>query len=246
MTPFKFLKLKSLFYLLKQGPLFKAFLKRPFFYLKRYFFQKKTTSSAFFHGIQSNQELQELIQDKSNLLLLGFSYCQKPLYCPSGRFTANCSFDPVLCQDCFIGKCFQKKLENSEKIIITTATSLAEKLLALSTPAFRSLPSSPSLSLSTSTASNAPSSTITTNSTASSKIIFLICACPLSLRLFQDFPALLDLKGRSFPLSGAVCASFPAFLAAEKGQKKEISQLSNSSAKEILKFLEIRKKALLR
>ncbi len=225
----KLLKFKSLFYLLKQGSLFKAFSKRPLFYLKRYFFQKKPACPPLFHGIQNPEELQELIQDKNNLLLLGFSYCQKPLYCPSGRFNDSCSFDPALCKNCFIGGCFQKKLVNSEKIIITTAASLAEKLLFLSNPDLRSHSSS-------TTTSTVPSSTI------SSKIIFLICACPLSLRLFQDFPALLDLKGRSFPLSGAVCASFSAFLSAEKGFKKEISQLSPSSEKEILKFLEIRKK----
>ena len=208
----KILKLKSLIYLLKQGPLFKAFLKRPFFYLKRYFFQKEKTSSAFFHGVQSLGELQALVKNPNNLLLLGFSYCQKPLFCPSGRFNADCSFDPALCSNCFIGKCFQKELINSEKMIITTASSLAEKLLFLAS----------------------------SESSSSRQIVFVICACAFSIRIFEDFPDLLNLSGRSFPLSGAVCTSFKEFKRAENGQKKGAMSLCDTAQRAILELVTVR------
>lgn len=202
--------------MLSQKTLLLAFLKRPFYYFWNYFafFSNQGSSLPFFHGLTNETELTKLVEDPKNPLLLGFSYCQKPLLCPSGRFTENCQFDcqVAVCQDCFIGKCWQTQAQNTEKTIITTVSFLAKKLLSLASEA--------------KIKKNQP--------------LFLISACAFSIKEFQGFYTPLKLKGRSFPLTGGICGSWKAFIKAEKGQKKGAVLLSGTAQKKILKLLEMR------
>ena len=61
----------------------------------------------FLYGVSSVQEYRKLLEDPERLFVVGFSYCEKPFECPSGRFTPKCIRDPEnqVCRQCNIGKC---------------------------------------------------------------------------------------------------------------------------------------------
>ncbi len=66
------------------------------------------------------------------------------------------------------------------------------------------------------------------------KVIFLISACFLALKMFDNFAFILGLKGCGLPLIGPVCFSFKDFIDAEKGKKEKKTNLSRTIQKEFL------------
>src|SRR5690242_20694732 len=89
----RFLKLKSLLYILKEDHkrlVSRYLLKKPFTYgynfLKSVLKKSSYTrdGDAFLYGIKSQSSWEEKLTHKEALLVVGFSYCHKPLECPSG------------------------------------------------------------------------------------------------------------------------------------------------------------------
>ncbi len=75
------------------------FLKHPIGYSLRYLrsvFKKKPyrrEGDFFLYGLPSIEALIKRFHTKDVLLVVGFSYCQKPHECPSGRFNDLCVRD---------------------------------------------------------------------------------------------------------------------------------------------------------
>lgn len=125
----QWLKLKALKYIILEDKglrIVKNVLKRPFYYSLRYitsFFKKKPfvqEGDFFFYGIKNLQQFTK--EAKKREILIGFSYCQKPHECPSGRFNDQCLRDlthPV-CGQCDIGKLSSLLPPNSSIVIIPT------------------------------------------------------------------------------------------------------------------------------
>jgi len=171
------------------------FLFHPFSCLFRYLraFVKKSCEQQddyFFYGTTSVKHFINLFED--SILLVGFSYCQKPLECPSKRFTSDCAadFSSLICQQCIIGKA--KYLFKSDRAFITiipTVKDIANTLLDLK------------------------------GRFPSRRILFLIATCELAMRMFAEFAAALGVQGIGIRLHGRFCNTQTAFKLSERGIK---------------------------
>lgn len=207
---------KSIAYLLRRDSdrlILRTFLKRPIHYsfsllksvLKKSPYQK--SEDLYLYGVHSSQEWLQRAQQPNSLLIVGFSYCHKPLECPSGRFNDSCIHDlshPV-CKQCFIGKAYHAS-PSCHFFIIPTVLYIGEKVVDL----MRKNPSA--------------------------EISFLISACPLSLEMFSHFGNMLRLKGIGISLGGRICNTFQAFVLAEEGIKPGLTVVSNKTQSEILRL----------
>ena len=79
---------------------------------------------AYLFGIDSLSELKNLLKDDKIPLILGFSYCQKPLTCKAPRFSGQCL--GTGCSKCLISKYKNKK--NVFFLSITTVNFLGQKI----------------------------------------------------------------------------------------------------------------------
>lgn len=195
----RFLKIKSLYYLLRHDDrkLVRRFiLKRPIHYtgkLVKSLCQKQAytrENDHFYYGISSEQELIDRFAEDDSHLVIGFSYCQKPLECPSGRFTDQCQNDPShpVCGQCPIGKAMSLLPQDRvTPLIIPTIHYIGEKMFALSQK--------------------------------HKKLLFLITACEMSLVMFADYGNMIGAKGIGIRLDGRICNTMRAFHLSEKGVK---------------------------
>ncbi|NGX56451.1 MAG: hypothetical protein K1060chlam5_00694 [Candidatus Anoxychlamydiales bacterium] len=218
-----FLRLKSLFYILKTDKnkkLLKYFLKSPISYsfnlLSSYFLKKPYTyqNDIYFFNIKDEKELNKLLIQKNTILIVGFSYCHKPFECPSMRFSKDCKYDYSndICAQCFIGKCINTISDPSAIFLnILDINHIGEKLFEIK------------------------------NSNPNKKIIYILTACTLSIKMFADLSNMLKIKGISIPLDGRVCVNFKNFHLAEIGIKKNITSVREFHKKKILEFLAIRR-----
>lgn len=217
----RFLKLKSLLYILKEDHkkvIQRYVLKRPFFYIKNFLKSvlKKhayiQNNDAFLYGISSQEELEQRLLNKNALLVIGFSYCHKPLECPSGRFNAKClneKNNPV-CAQCLIHKYKSITPSSSSLVfIIPTIHYIGEKMLKIK------------------------------NRYRNKDVLFLITACEMSLRMFGDFGNMADIKGIGIRLGGRICNTMRAFVLSEKGIKPGLTNVSDQGDELFLKCLKI-------
>ena len=218
----KNLKLKTLKYLLthdKEGLFRRYFFKRPLKYtlnyLKSALKKERYTrrGDTYFYGIRDTEDFQERLKDPNTLLVVGFSFCHKPLECPDGRFRATCRFDPKhpICRQCFIGKARNALPEKRTiSVIIPTIYDIGRTL-------FENLEQHPK-----------------------KKIIFLVTACELSLEMFADFGYMAGIPGIGICLSGRVCNTLRAFVLAENGVKPGLTLLSEEAQTNFLKLLKVK------
>lgn len=215
----KHLRLKTLKYLLthdKEALFRRFFCKRPvkyiFAYLRSVLKRKPFSQEGdfCFFGLKDAAAFQTAKDDPDSLLIVGFSFCQKPLECPDGRFNPSCRFDPdhTVCRQCFIGK-VRNALpeERTLSVIIPTVYDIGRTL-------FETIEQFPQ-----------------------KKIIFLITACELSLAMFADFGLMAGVQGVGVRLSGRICNTLRAFTLAEKGTKPGLTALSPEAEKGILEVL---------
>lgn len=223
----KFFKIKTLLYLLKQDKkcknshLLKFFIKRPFYYsynlLKSYLRTNPYVldNDVFLFKMRNINDLQRKTEDKNALFVFGFSYCQKPKDCPVGKFTPSCS--PIknsVCLNCFIGKCFKMSSNRDQFLVIPDIYYISVKLTEL----------------------------IQRN--PKKEIVFVICSCYLSIKMFLDFANMVKLKGVALPLINRVCLNYKSFLFAEKGKKNGITDISEKNKDFLFNILKIRGKLM--
>ncbi len=216
----KFLRLKGLRYLLThpEGKKLRSYawkhpIKYGFNYLKSLFRKKSYLSKNgdfYFYGLESTEDLEQALKDPDALLLLGFSYCHKPLECPSGRFTSACAHDPnhPTCRQCFIGKSLHALPEGKGiPHIIPTSFYIGEKV-------FEALETHPKR-----------------------KIYFLITACEMTLEMFGDWGNLAGVTGIGVRLDGRICNTWKAFELSEEGIKPGLTVVLPNTQRRMLEIL---------
>lgn len=216
----RFLRLKSLFYLLtedKKNIFLRYFFKRPFTYglaLLRSYLRPKSFSrkdDLFFYGVENEEDFKSLLLEENTLVIVGFSYCHKPLECPSGRFTDLCSntSDHPVCSQCFIGKCTHLLKDTKAKILyIPTIHYIGEKI-------FEAVHENPN-----------------------HKVVFLITACEMSLQMFGDWGNMVKARGIGIRLDGRICNTMQAFKLSEEGIKPGLTVVLDPTQEKILSLLQ--------
>jgi len=214
------LKLKSLFYILfhKEGwKIIRSFCKHPLRYGLRYLrssFKKKSyirEGDFFYYGFSSQKAFLEKAADPESLLVVGFSYCQKPHECPSGRFTPDCIRDPdnLVCSQCPIGKAIHALPERAIPLLIPTIHYIGEQIFTL------------------------------THQNPAKQILFLITACELTLEMFGDLGNMVGALGIGVRLDGRICNTMKAFVLSEEGIKPGLTVLTDSTEAKVLQILRL-------
>lgn len=218
----KNLKWKSFLWILfqdKGGKVRTQILKHPLRYgfsFIRSLFKKSPyvrEGDLFLYGFPSLSHFESRLKDDRSLLILGFSYCEKPFECPSGRFTDACIHDPdhPVCRQCFIGKAVNALPEkNTVPLFIPTVHYIGEKALEL------------------------------VNANPGKEVLFIITACELTLEMFGDFGNMAGIKGVGVRLDGRICNTFKAFELSEQGIKPGLTVVLPETESKILKLLRAR------
>ncbi|MCE5294157.1 MAG: hypothetical protein LLF94_06035 [Chlamydiales bacterium] len=215
----KNLKWKSLKWMIQKDENFKVMrhiLKSPFSHFGRYvqsLWQKKPflrDDDFFLYGIKNVDEFKQLLDKPDSLLVVGFSYCEKPHECPSGRFNDGCIHDPEnpVCRQCFIGKCMNAlPEERTVPVIIPTIHHIANKI-------FEVIEANPK-----------------------KKVIFMITACEMTLQMFGDWGNMSGIKGIGVRLDGRICNTMRAFELSETGIKPGLTVVVESTQTRMLELL---------
>lgn len=212
----RFLKLKSLYWMVKKDKgfkIFKSVLRKPFTHAFRYFkslaYPLKRDGDFFFYGIKSFADFERLLEKKP-LLVVGFSYCHKPFECPSGRFTDQCIHDPEnpVCRQCFIGKAVNMLPEkDTVAVFIPTVHYIGEKMFEL------------------------------IEKHPDKQIAFIITACEMTLTMFADWGNLAGIKGIGVRLDGRICNTMKAFELSEEGIKPGLTVLLEPTKEKIIQLI---------
>ncbi len=164
----------------------------------------------FLYGIKHIEEFLQLLDDKSALLVVGFSYCHKPFECPSGRFTDVCIHDPdnAVCRQCFIGKCVNAlPTVNTIPLFIPTIHYIGGKILDI------------------------------IEAHPNRRILFLITACEMTLEMFGDLGNMVGIKGIGVRLDGRICNTLKAFELSEEGIKPGLTVVLEPTQRRILDLI---------
>lgn len=204
----KWLQLKSLKWILfhdEKKEVLKGILKHPLKYCWNYFIsilKKKSyerEGDFFLYGLSSLAEMKQQLTDPQSLFVLGFSYCHKPFECPSGRFTDQCAALPKnpICQQCTIGKiCQAADKKNTHLLFIPTVHYIGGKIFEI----------------------------VHTNK--DKRVIFLITACEMTLKMFGDFGNMVGILGAGVRLEGRICNTMKAFELSERGIKPGLTSIA--------------------
>lgn len=216
------LKWKSLKWMVledREGKIRRAFFKHPLKYgwaLIKSMFQKKpfTRDGDFFlYGVSSLAAFEQLLQKPDTLLVVGFSYCEKPFECPSGRFTDQCIHDRdnPICRQCFIGKAVHALPEKDTfPLFIPTIHYIGEKIFDI------------------------------VHANQGKKVLFLITACEMTLEMFGDWGNMVGIEGLGIRLDGRICNTMKAFELSEKGVKPGLTVLLPETQEKFLRFIRLR------
>ncbi|MBS0622474.1 MAG: hypothetical protein JSR80_05915 [Verrucomicrobia bacterium] len=171
---------------------------------------EKREGDFYFYNVSSLEDFEQALEHKKTLLVIGFSYCHKPLECPSGRFTPECIADSenLVCQQCFIGKV--KHLIPQERLIcliIPTIHYIGEKILEI------------------------------VHAHPYEQVCFLITTCELAMEMFGDYGKMANLKGLGVRLDGRICNTLEAFVLSEEGIKPGLTVVLPETQERILAIL---------
>jgi hypothetical protein len=144
--------------------------------------------------------------------VVGFSYCHKPLECPSGRFTDQCIHDEThpVCGQCFIGKAVHAlPTEQTKVFFIPTVHYIGEQFFKL------------------------------LETYRADEIVFLITACELTLEMFGDWGNMLNIRGLGVRLDGRICNTMKAFELSEVGIKPGLTIVRDETQAKILELIRL-------
>ncbi|NGX54156.1 MAG: hypothetical protein K1000chlam4_00881, partial [Chlamydiae bacterium] len=164
----------------------------------------------FFYGLGSIKEFVKEAKKEKALVIVGFSFCQKPLECPASRFSDKCIADPdhAVCRQCDIGKVLHALPEKKAiPLLIPTVHYIGEKIFEMM------------------------------EKHRDRELIFMITACEMSLRMFGDFGNMMALKGIGVRLGGRICNTMRAFELAEEGTKPGLTLVLPDTQSEILALM---------
>lgn len=209
------LKWKSFKYMLTHdhgGKVLRQVLKHPFKYGFRYcksLLKKKSyrrDGDFFLYGLPSIEAFESTMKQETTLLVAGFSYCQKPHECPSGRFNDQCIQNPEhpVCRQCDIGQVLHALPASTIPIIIPTVHHIGHKILEL------------------------------VHAHPDRQILFLITACEMTLEMFGDWGNMAGVKGIGVRLDGRICNTMRAFELSEEGIKPGLTVTTPETRSRIL------------
>ncbi len=196
--------------------LIRLLLRHPFRYIRRYLrsvMQEKSylqDGDVFLYGLTSVDEMKSLMKRDDVLLVLGFSYCEKPFECPCGRFNDQCVslMDHAVCQQCLVGKAMNTLPHgNTIPVIIPTINSIGETVLEV------------------------------INEFPNNRVLFLITACEMALEMFGDFGNMVNIQGIGIRLNGRVCNTMRAFALSEEGVKPGLTVVLPSTERRLFDLL---------
>lgn len=215
----RFLKWKSFKYMLfhREGPKILAHVMRhPLRYGVRYLLSLVKRKSYlrncdfFLYGFSSTTEFLKRVKKKDSLLVVGFSYCQKPLECPSGRFTDGCIHDlqhPV-CRQCDIGKALHAlPTTNVIPLMIPTVHYIGQKIFEI------------------------------VHAHPKKEVLFLITACEMTLEMFGDWGNMAGIRGLGLRLDGRICNTMKAFELSEEGIKPGLTLLTPTTLEKLFQLI---------
>lgn len=214
----RFLKWKSFKYLFFHREGVKIILhgaRHPFRYLLGYVksLLKKVSyrreGDFFLYGLKNVEHFLELAKKRDALIVVGFSYCQKPFECPSGRFSDACIADsnhPV-CSQCDIGKALHALPKNTLPLLIPTIHYIGDQMFKI------------------------------VHAHPKKEILFIITACELTLKMFGDFGNMVGSKGIGVRLDGRICNTMKAFELSEKGIKPGLTVLREETLKRLFDLI---------
>ncbi len=209
------LKWKSLKYMVSHdagGKIRKHVLRYPLRYGWRYLsslFRKKSylrERDFFFYGLDSLEQFEREVQKKESLLVVGFSYCQKPHECPSGRFNDQCLNNPdhPVCRQCDIGKVLQALPKGTLPLIIPTVHYIGDQIFQL------------------------------VHAHPDKQVLFLITACEMTLEMFGDWGNMAAIRGIGIRLDGRICNTMRAFELSEEGIKPGLTVTTPETQERLL------------
>jgi len=213
------IKWKGLVYLIrhdKEKIIKRYLLKHPLRYATRLLAslcKKKSYTrdrDFFFYNLKDATEFIQLANHPQALIVVGFSYCHKPLECPSGRFSTECIHDPEhpVCRQCFIGKAVNALPEKAViPLFITTIHYIGGTLLELQ------------------------------DQHPDKKLLFLITACEMTLEMFGDFGNMIRVPGIGVRLDGRICNTMRAFDLSEKGIKPGLTIVREETQSRMLELI---------
>jgi hypothetical protein len=213
------LKWKSLKYMVRHdrgGKIRRHFLKHPWRYgfkylkslLKKHSYLRD--GDFFLYGLPSVAAFEKVASEENTLLVVGFSYCQKPHECPSGRFTDQCIHDPdnALCKQCDIGKVLNALPEKKViPLLIPTIHYIGDKIFAL------------------------------IHANPDKRVLFLITACEMTLEMFGDWGNMAGIQGIGVRLDGRICNTMKAFELSEEGIKPGLTVVTEQTQLRILNLV---------
>jgi hypothetical protein len=213
------LKWKSLKYMVTHdngGKIRRHVLKHPFRYLYNYLksILKKQPyirqEDFFLYGFPSIEAFEGEACKEDSLLVVGFSYCQKPHECPSGRFNDQCirDSDHPICRQCPIGKVLNA-LPNKRTLplIIPTVHYIGDKMFEL------------------------------VHAHPDKQVLFLITACEMTLEMFGDWGNMAGIRGIGVRLDGRICNTLRAFELSEEGIKPGLTIVTPKTQGRILDLM---------
>jgi hypothetical protein len=214
----RFLKWKSFKYLFfhKEGlKIVRHGLRHPLKYASKYLvslFKKasyKRDCDFFLYGLNSVEDFLKRVKNPKALLVVGFSYCQKPFECPSGRFSDACIHDithPV-CSQCEIGKALHALPDKTIPLLIPTIHYIGDKMFEI------------------------------VHQNPKNEILFVITACEMTLEMFGDFGNMVGSKGIGIRLDGRICNTMKAFELSEKGIKPGLTVLTEETSERLFDLI---------
>lgn len=217
----KFLKWKAFRWILQEdhtGGVRREVLKKPLTYGWRYLkslFRRasyRRDGDLFLYGIPTVEAFKWALRDKESLFVLGFSYCQKPLECPSGRFTSECQNEPghPVCGQCPIGLMRHLAPPSTRTLLIPTVHYIGEEMLKLA------------------------------NAAPDKNILFMITACEMTLEMFGDFGNMAGIRGIGVRLDGRICNTLEAFALSERGVKPGLTLVLTHTEERMIDILKAR------
>jgi hypothetical protein len=168
---------------------------------------------CFFFGVKGLEDFCAHLDPKNRLLVVGFSYCQKPFECPSGRFSPDCLHESSsnICRQCLIGKAFHSLPTHKSTVfvIIPTINDIGRVILEC------------------------------LEKEKDRKVSFIITSCHMALVMFADLGAMVNVSGMGLRLQGRYCSTFEAFKLSEDGIKPGRTILSAESERILLEVLKL-------
>lgn len=215
----KNLKWKSFKYMASHdtgGTVRRHFLKHPLRYGIRYLrsvFKSQSYTrdrDFFFYGLSSIEAFEQEAAKKNSLIVVGFSYCQKPHECPSGRFNDKCIRNPdhPTCRQCTIGQVLNALPdEQTIPLIIPTVHYVGAEIFKL------------------------------IHAHPKKQVLFLITACEMTLEMFGDLGNMAGIRGIGVRLDGRICNTMRAFELSEEGIKPGLTVVTPATQDRILELV---------